>query len=220
MTMAREITGVARVALLIDGENVASAQAGFILERAAALGQVDVRRVYGCAERMTQWSADTGLARVCTATGKNSADMRLCVDAMDLFLRAGYRAFVIASSDGDFTHLATYLREAGCHVEGIGRADASENFRAACHRFTAYLETPSEAGRLVGEAILTRTERRVVALLRQVGRPGLTAEEIGNRMKASHGTEGHSFGGWANYLATRRQLFVRDGNGRVSLRLV
>ena len=44
-------------------------------------------------------------------TGKNASDLLLALDAVELALRGDVDHFVIASSDGDFSHLALRLRE-------------------------------------------------------------------------------------------------------------
>ena len=56
-------------------------------------------------------------------TGKNSADIRLCVDAMDLaYSKEHIGTFVIVSGDSDFSPLVSKLKELGKHVIGSGDA--------------------------------------------------------------------------------------------------
>ncbi|MEZ5723187.1 MAG: NYN domain-containing protein [Paracoccaceae bacterium] len=76
-----------------------------------------------------------GIRFVHAGTGKNAADLLLSIDAVELALREGYEMFVIASSDGDFSHLAIRLRETGHLVVGCGVATAPARFRTACSRF-------------------------------------------------------------------------------------
>jgi hypothetical protein len=55
------------------------------------------------------------------AAGKNSTDIALAVDAIDLVLAERPDVVVIASSDSDFAPLVSRLREKGCRVRGIGQ---------------------------------------------------------------------------------------------------
>ncbi|MFG5409679.1 NYN domain-containing protein [Piscinibacter sakaiensis] len=55
------------------------------------------------------------------STGKNSTDIALAVDAIDLVLAERPDIVVLVSSDSDFAPLVVRLREKGCRVEGIGQ---------------------------------------------------------------------------------------------------
>ncbi len=67
--------------------------------------------------------------------GKNSSDIALVIDAMDLLHSGRFDGFVLVSSDSDFTRLASRVREQGLDVFGIGRQKTPESFRKACKRF-------------------------------------------------------------------------------------
>ncbi|HLL17314.1 MAG TPA: NYN domain-containing protein, partial [Rubrivivax sp.] len=56
------------------------------------------------------------------ASGKNSTDIAMAVDAIDLVLAERPQVVVIASSDSDFAPLVLRLREKGCVVRGIGQS--------------------------------------------------------------------------------------------------
>ncbi len=59
-------------------------------------------------------------------TGKNSADIRLVVDAMDLaYTKDHITAFVIVSGDSDFSPLVSKLRENGKYVIGVGMRNST-----------------------------------------------------------------------------------------------
>ena len=68
-------------------------------------------------------------------TGKNSTDITLVIDAMDLLHSGRFDGFCLVSSDSDFTRLAARIREQGVDVYGIGQAKTPESFRQACTRF-------------------------------------------------------------------------------------
>ncbi len=115
-----------RVMLLIDADNVSID----IMEQAIRLllnqhGGLHVRRAYCTAESAVKHQAAfKRLAikpMVNLAAGKNSTDIALAVDAIDLLLAERPDVVVIASSDSDFAPLVQRLREKGCVVRGIGQ---------------------------------------------------------------------------------------------------
>lgn len=120
------------VALLIDGENISAAFAGKIIVRAGREGTLVIRRVYGNATRIPAWDDAPGIRLVHTGTGKNAADIALTLEAAELSFDAQIDTFVIVSSDGDFTPLATRLRERGFRVVGLGEEKAPDGFRKTC----------------------------------------------------------------------------------------
>jgi uncharacterized protein (TIGR00288 family) len=81
-----------------------------------------------------------------THVGKNSADIRLCVDAMDLcYSKHHIGTFVIVSGDSDFSPLVSKLKENGKHVIGLGmKISTSDLLVATCDEFIYYedLELP------------------------------------------------------------------------------
>ncbi|NBT31037.1 MAG: NYN domain-containing protein [Rhodobacteraceae bacterium] len=114
----------AAVALLIDGENLTPDAAGWLINRASTMGPLRFRLVFGNAGRMPGWAEAPGFRLIHTGVGKNSADMALAIEAMALAYGHGIGRFAIATSDGDFSHLAHHLREKGHRVLGLGEAKA------------------------------------------------------------------------------------------------
>ena len=115
-----------RVMLLIDADNVSVD----VMEQAVRLllnqhGGLHVRRAYCTAESAVSNQAAfkrLGIKpMVNLAAGKNSTDIALAVDAIDLVLAERPDVVVIASSDSDFAPLVHRLREKGCVVRGIGQ---------------------------------------------------------------------------------------------------
>ena len=115
-----------RVMLLIDADNVSVD----VMEQAVRLllnqhGGLHVRRAYCTAESAVSNQAAfkrLGIKpMVNLAAGKNSTDIALAVDAIDLVLAERPDVVVIASSDSDFAPLVQRLREKGCVVRGIGQ---------------------------------------------------------------------------------------------------
>src|SRR5262249_61091167 len=73
-------------------------------------------------------------------SGKNSADIRLCVDAMDLaYSKEHIDTFVVVSGDSDFSPLVSKLKENGKHVIGLGMQEStSDLLRDNCDEFIYY----------------------------------------------------------------------------------
>jgi hypothetical protein len=92
--------------------------------------------------------------------GKNSSDISLVIDAMDLMHTGRFDGFVLVSSDSDFTRLASRIREQGLDVYGIGQQKTPEAFRRVCKRFiflenlagTAPAPKPTPPGQKPGPA--------------------------------------------------------------------
>ncbi len=136
-----------RVAVLVDGENIGPVAVPAALELAQAMG-----RVYRNATAAREWEAQPGFLTVHTGDqrGKNAADIALVIKAVELALRGRADGFVLVSSDGDFTRLATWLRENGFSVVGVGAEKAPRAFRAACDAFRVVPVGGAAAGAGVG----------------------------------------------------------------------
>ena len=132
-----------RLAVLIDADNTAPKWAEAIFEEIATLGEASVRRIYGdfSGQHLRSWEKKlAGLAVIphqqfAYTKGKNSSDIALVIDAMDLMHTGRFDGFVLVSSDSDFARLASRLREQGLQVFGIGKTNTPEAFRKACKRF-------------------------------------------------------------------------------------
>ena len=132
-----------RLAVLIDADNTAPKWAEPIFEEIATLGEASVRRIYGdfSGPHLRSWEKKlAGLALIphqqfAYTKGKNSSDIALVIDAMDLMHTGRFDGFVLVSSDSDFARLASRLREQGLQVFGIGKTNTPEAFRKACKRF-------------------------------------------------------------------------------------
>ncbi|MCB1388428.1 MAG: NYN domain-containing protein [Rhodobacteraceae bacterium] len=139
--MARNGTPI--LAVLVDADNSSPKWAESIFEEIASLGEASVRRIYGdfSRQQMSGWQEKLpSLALVphhqpANTVGKNSSDIALVIDAMDLLHSGRFDGFVLVSSDSDFTRLASRIREQGLDVYGIGQQKTPEAFRKACKRF-------------------------------------------------------------------------------------
>src|SRR3954454_93021 len=150
-----------RIALFIDFENLVTntgIDAGALdlqpaFDRLLEKGKVVFRRAYCDWSRFreaTRRLHDFGVELVdvppSTRAGKNGADMRLVIDALELcYAREHINTFVIASGDSDFCPLAYKLRENDKLVIGIAVREAtSPLFVKACDEFI-YLRGPDRA---------------------------------------------------------------------------
>ena len=149
-----------RIALFVDFENLVT-RTGLSAEQfdiAPALdtlldkGKVLFRRAYCDWTRFapaTRNLHEHGVELIdvppSTRAGKNGADVRLVIDALELaYLREHINTFVVASGDSDFCPLAYKLREIGRTVIGMGVREAtSQLFVKACDEFI-YLKPVSQ----------------------------------------------------------------------------
>jgi len=152
-----------RIALFIDFENLVTRtghQADtFDLQPALDIllekGKVVYRRAYADWTRFapaTQRLHDKGVELIdvppSTRAGKNGADVRLVIDALELcYLREHIDTYVLASGDSDFCPLAYKLRENDRTVIGMAVKEAtSPLFVKACDEFI-YLRAPGQKRR-------------------------------------------------------------------------
>ena len=132
-----------RLAVLIDADNTSPKVADGLFDEVAKIGEASLRRIYGDFSKGQQAGWEKVLARhailpfqqFAYTTGKNSTDITLVIDAMDLLHTGRFDGFCLVSSDSDFTRLAARIREQGVDVYGIGQHKTPEAFRQACTRF-------------------------------------------------------------------------------------
>lgn len=139
----KQSTRRAKLAVLIDADNVSAQIADGLFKEIAKIGDANIRRVYGdfSGAQLAPWGAALSRHGVqprqqfACVSGKNSSDIALVIDAMDMLHRGDIDAFCIVSSDSDFTGLAIRMREAGAKVYGFGKRTTVAAFRHACDQF-------------------------------------------------------------------------------------
>jgi hypothetical protein len=146
----------ARLAVLIDAENASARIAEALFTEIATLGEASSRRIYGdfASAQLAGWTrvlarfAIQPQQNFANTKGKNSGDIALVIDGMDLLHSGRFDGFCLVSSDADFTRLASRIREEGVDVYGFGEQKTPESFRQACTRFiyTENLSAPAAAG--------------------------------------------------------------------------
>lgn len=136
-----------RIAVLIDADNIPSANVKAMMEEIAKYGTPTFKRIYGdwTKPNLAGWknvlleNAIAPIQQYGYTTGKNATDSAMIIDAMDILYSDKVDAFCIVSSDSDFTRLATRLREAGMMVLGMGEKKTPNPFIVACDKFI-YIE--------------------------------------------------------------------------------
>src|SRR5210317_925300 len=144
------------LALYCDFENIALGvrdakyarfDVGEILERLLVKGNIVVKKAYCDWARYKQFKAPMHEASFelieiphVRQSGKNSADIRMVVDALDLcYTKAHVDTFVIISGDSDFSPLVSKLRENDKLVIGVGVKQSTSNLLIAnCDEFIYY----------------------------------------------------------------------------------
>lgn len=118
-----------------------------ILERLLLKGSIVVKKAYCDWDRYKDYKKSMHEAAFelieiphVRQSGKNSADIRMVVDALDLcYTKSHLDTFVILSGDSDFSPLVSKLRENNKHVIGIGVRDATSSLLSAnCDEFIFY----------------------------------------------------------------------------------
>ena len=146
----------AKIALYIDFENIAlgvreakykSFEISKVLERLVEKGKIVCKKAYADWDAYGKYKRpfhEAGIELIeiprRAYSGKNSADIHMVVDAMDLcFSKDHIRVFAVCSGDSDFSHLVAKLRENDKYVIGVGVKNSSSDLLVeACDEFLYY----------------------------------------------------------------------------------
>jgi len=160
-----EKTETRNMALFCDFENVAlgvrdAKYAAFdiqkVLERLLLKGSIVVKKAYCDWDRYKEFKGAMHEAAFelieiphVRMSGKNSADIRMVVDALDLcYTKSHVDTFVVISGDSDFSPLVSKLRENNKVVIGVGvKSSTSDLLIANCDEFIFYDDLVREAGK-------------------------------------------------------------------------
>jgi uncharacterized protein (TIGR00288 family) len=135
------------VALGVRDARYAKFDIGKVLERLLLKGSIVVKKAYCDWERYKEFKgpmheASFELIEIphVRMSGKNSADIRMVVDALDLcYTKSHVDTFVIVSGDSDFSPLVSKLRENNKLVIGVGvKSSTSDLLIANCDEFIYY----------------------------------------------------------------------------------
>src|SRR5271165_25396 len=147
---------ITNMAVFCDFENIALGvqdakydkfDIGKVLERLLLKGSIVIKKAYCDWERYKAFKAPMHEASFelieiphVRQSGKNSADIRMVVDALDLcYTKAHVETFVIISGDSDFSPLVSKLRENNKVVIGVGVKNSTSDLLVAnCDEFIFY----------------------------------------------------------------------------------
>lgn len=199
------------MALFCDFENVALGveQAHYdkfdialVLERLLLKGSITVKKAYCDWERykafkspMHQASFELIEVPHLRQSGKNSADIRMVVDALDLcYTKSHVDTFVIISGDSDFSPLVSKLRENNKTVIGVGvKTSTSDLLMANCDEFILYDDLvrelkPRAASRR--RPVAKKVETAPVEEKPTTEEPAKTRKSRSSKKKAAHSEAG------------------------------
>src|SRR5437588_6882490 len=175
--------GERSLAIFVDFENLALGFQGRrdrfeierVLERLVEKGKIVCKKAYADWSRFANYTAPLHEAAIelveiprRAQSGKNSADIRLCVDAMDLpYSKEHIDTFVVVSGDSDFAPLGSKLKELGKHVIGLGmQPSTSDLLRDNCDEFIYYEDLGKTAAiEPAVEAQVPESKRKALGLL-------------------------------------------------------
>lgn len=131
-----------RVAVLVDCDNTSPEILEYALRVVAQFGRVVLRRGYGNHTTLAnKWQealvrmAFTPCLQFQYASGKNTSDIALALDAIEAMFDNRADTFCLVTSDSDFAHLCRKLRERGAIVHIVGEAKTPDALRNASDQF-------------------------------------------------------------------------------------
>ena len=184
-----------RLAVLIDAENASPRIAEALFTEIATIGEASARRIYGdfSSAQLAGWTkvlarfAIQPQQNFANTKGKNSGDIALVIDAMDLLHSGRFDGFCLVSSDADFTRLASRIREEGVDVYGFGERKTPESFRQACTRF---IYTENLSAPLAGTGTAPAAEDEAAAAPKRARRPAADAGAAAPAVRAEPAAPG------------------------------
>ncbi len=193
---------VTNMALFCDFENIALGvrdanyekfDIGKVLERLLLKGSIVVKKAYCDWDRYKAFKAPMHEASFelieiphVRQSGKNSADIRMVVDALDLcYTKAHVQTFVIISGDSDFSPLVSKLRENNKVVIGVGvKNSTSDLLIANCDEFIFYDDLVREKKRPAARRAAPKAVAGGEAKAAASGEAKATAKPVAGAAKA------------------------------------
>ena len=172
-----------RLAVFIDFENIALGvrdakyqkfDINLVLQRLIEKGRIVFKKAYADWTRYSEYKREFHEAAIELVdipqrgyTGKNSADIRMVVDAMDLVgAKSHITTFVILSGDSDFSPLVSKLKESDKSVLGVGVKSSTSNLLISnCDEFIFYEDLVRESRELPSIENLPKKQQDVFRLM-------------------------------------------------------
>ena len=142
-----------RIALLIDADNASMRSIESLTAKLSSIGDVNMIRAYGnWSTPIKAWKTELAKSFIkpvhifSSTAGKNSSDILMVIDAMDIMNSDGFDTICIMSADSDFTPLAIRIRESGMKVIAAGsKAHMISGLINACNSVIDLTEFDSPA---------------------------------------------------------------------------
>jgi uncharacterized protein (TIGR00288 family) len=213
------------LAMFVDFENLALGfqgrgdkfDIGRVLKRLVEKGKIVAKKSYADWNRYSSYTEALHEAAIELIeiprrgqTGKNSADIRLCVDAMDLaYSKEHIGTFVVVSGDSDFSPLVSKLKELGKHVIGLGMQGSTSNLlRDNCDEFIYYEDLDSVVAETQIDGELPETKKKAFSLLldsclalRRENKTHLFSSMIKDTMKRKRPSFNETYHGYKTFSA-------------------
>ncbi len=171
-----------KLAVFIDFENLALGfkdrpgkfQISRVLARLVEKGKIIVKKAYADWKPYADFKRELHEAAIelievphRSMAGKNSADIRMVVDALDLcYSKEHINTFVVCSGDSDLSPLVSKLKENGKNVIGLGLKDSTSKLLVAnCDEFIFYEDLESPKRMPTVNKNVTKTKREAFELL-------------------------------------------------------
>lgn len=219
-----------RVAVLVDCENSSPDVLENAVKVVAQFGRVILRRGYGNhATLANKWQevlvrlAFTPCLQYPYASGKNTSDIALALDAMEAFFDQRVDIFCIVTSDSDFACLCRKLRERGAMVYIVGEPKTPTALRNASDQFFEWAkplspEVPAAAAEQASAlpSIKPEAGKAMIAKPAAKRRPRFIVEAV--RLMASDTSDGKvHLGGLGQYLKRTDPAFSPQVYGHSGL---
>ena len=244
-TVGYEMEEKIQFAVLIDAENISSKYAQIIFDELEKYGFASCRRIYGNWSKENGWKEGTLLEHSITpiqqfsyTSGKNSTDMAMVIDAMDLLYQNKVDGFCLVTSDSDFTRLAMRLREEKKYVLGMGESKTPLALTRACNRFIhlnligesnkedsaeTTVHTSQEDNGMDNVTSIETIENAILQLLSETGEDTLDLGFVGQRLSMrfpDFDVRNYGFKKLTPFLKSLNILDIRstrtsDGNNRL-----
>lgn len=137
-----------QVAVLVDCDNTSPEVLAYALQVVAQFGRVVMRRGYGNHQTLAnKWQealvrmAFTPCLQYQYASGKNTSDIALALDAQEALFDERADTFCLVTSDSDFAYLCRKLRERGATVLIVGEAKSPDALQNASDQFFMWQPT-------------------------------------------------------------------------------
>ncbi len=222
MSIQQEEVRESRVAVLVDCDNVPPEILVHTLHFVARFGRVVVRRGYGNSGTLSnkRWQdvlvqqAFTPCLQYQYASGKNTADIALALDALEMLFDDKVDTFCFVTSDSDFAYLCRKLRERGASVCIVGEDKTPPALRNASDHFSEWKPAPAPESDTAEASVANETSTKAAEHASKPGKQRPLSVVRAVAAMAADSPEGKvSLGTLGNYLRRTDPSFSPDNYG-------